>query len=80
MAVRRARQSSTTVQNYASEEDARDVLRQMGMGENAIDYYLLTLLPCLSANEQLMFPPMDIPARRLGPLGFKVARISYARQ
>ena len=78
--ITRPRQGSSAAQTYTNEDDAREVLRRMGVGENAIDYYLLTLLPWLSGGEQLMFPPMDIPLSRLSPLGFKVGRIPLVRQ
>jgi hypothetical protein len=78
--ITRPRQGSSVAQTYDSEEDARAVLRRMGVGENAIDYYLFTLLPWLSGGEQLMFPPMDIPLSRLSSLGFKVGRTPLVRE
>lgn len=72
--VTRPRRGLRVARNYASHDDARDVLCRMGLGANAIDYYLFTLLPHLSDNEQLTFPPMDIPEGRLLLLGFRVRR------
>lgn len=74
VSVARLRQRPRSVQNCSTQEQARRVLRDLGLGADATDYYLLKLLPHLSENQQLNFPPMDISEQRLLLLGFKLGR------
>ena len=73
LSVARPRHRRRSVQNFSIQQ-ARRVLRDLGLGPDAIDYYLLKLLPHLSQDQQLQFPPIDISERRLVFLGFKLGR------
>jgi hypothetical protein len=61
--------------NYPSEREAACVLSHIGVGVEAADYYLFKLLPLLSGDEELRFPPMNIPQQELLLLGFRVTAI-----
>jgi hypothetical protein len=73
VSVARPRHRPRSVQNFSSQQ-ARRVLRDLGLGPDATEYYLVKLLPHVSENQQLQFPPIDISERRLLLLGFKLAR------
>ena len=74
MSVARPRHRPKSVQNFSTLQQARRVLRDLGVGDDATDYYLAKLLPHLSETQQLQFPPMHISERRLLLLGFKLRR------
>lgn len=63
---------SKPVQSYASENEVREVLLGLAVAAEAADYYLFKLLPQISANQELTFPPMDIPQHELLLRGFKL--------
>ena len=71
VSVARPQHRPRSSQNFSSQQ-ARRVLRHLGLGPDATDYYLVKLLPHLSENQQLQFPPIDISERRLVLLGFKI--------
>ena len=73
VSVARPRHRPRSVQNFSSQQ-ARRVLRDLGLGADASDYYLVKLLPHLSEDQQLHFPSIDISERRLVLLGFKLGR------
>lgn len=70
--VARPQHKSKSVQDYASEEEARNVLQELGLEEKTISDYLLKMLPSLSPNQELKFAPVDIAQHQLLLHGFKM--------
>lgn len=75
VSVARPRCGSKMTRSYPSEREAACLLSYMGVGVEAAEYYLFKLLPRLSRNEELSFPPMNIPQHELLLLGFRVTSI-----
>jgi hypothetical protein len=70
--VAKPQHNSKPVQSYGFEGDARNVLLTFGVDAEAVDLYLFTLLRQLSADQELTFPPMDIPQHDLVSRGFEI--------
>jgi hypothetical protein len=49
----------------------REILSDFGIGDGAIGSHL-KLLAQMGANEQLKFPPMDVPQNELLSCGFRL--------
>jgi hypothetical protein len=61
------------IQEYHSNESAREFLREIGIPEDALDFYFSQLLPCLPPNQELTLPEMSIPMHELSLRGFRFA-------
>ena len=64
--------NSKPVQSYFSEKEVREILLALGVASETADDYLLRLFPQLSANQELTFPPMDVPQHELLLRGFNM--------
>ncbi len=70
--VAKPQHNSKPVQSYVSGEEAREALLGLGVADEAADYYLFKLFPQLSANQELRFPPMEVPLHELVSRGFRM--------
>ena len=69
--VARPQHDSNDAQEYSTETETRAALLALGIGEEAINSHL-KLLAQMGANEQLKFPPMDVPEDALLSRGFRL--------
>jgi hypothetical protein len=69
--VARPQHDSKPAQEYPTETETRAVLLAFGIGQEAIDSHL-KLLAQMGANEQLKFPPMNVPRHELVSKGFRL--------
>jgi hypothetical protein len=70
--VAKPQHNSKPVQSYCSEREAREVLLSFGVDPDAVELYLVKLLPQISVDQELTFPPMDISQHDLVSQGFHV--------
>ena len=71
VSVARPQRGSRMTRKYASEREAAAVLKQIGVGVDAVNYYVFKLLPWVCSHEELSFPPMNIPQQELLLMGFR---------
>ena len=69
--VARPQHDSNSMRDYQSEQEARTTLSGFGISEETVSSHL-KLLARMGANEQLTFPPMDIPRHELLSKGFRL--------
>jgi hypothetical protein len=72
LGVAKPQHNSKPVQSYSSEKEVRKVLLNFGVDDEAADLYLFELLSQLSPNQELTFPPMDVPQHELVSQGFEI--------
>ena len=72
VAVAKLQHNSKPVRSYVSEKEVREVLLALGVASDTANDYLLMVFPQLSANQELTFPPMDVPQHELSLRGFNM--------
>jgi hypothetical protein len=69
--VAKPQHDSNPAKEYPSETEVRAVLLGLGISQEVVDSHL-RLLAEMGANEQLKFPPMDVPQHELLSNGFRL--------
>jgi hypothetical protein len=68
------RQDLSQAQEFGSPSQARELLLDMGVPQDALDFYFSLLLPCLEPKQTLAFPVMNIPEPKLSRCGFRFTK------
>jgi hypothetical protein len=71
--VRNARSHLPQMKQCDSENTAPELLRRLGLPQNALDFYFSQLFPRLQTSETLAFPATNIPEHELSDCGFRFA-------
>jgi len=71
--VARPQHDSNPPREYQSEQEAQTILSDFGISDETIASHL-KLLAQMGANEQLKFPPMDVPQNQLLSRGFSLLK------
>jgi hypothetical protein len=71
IAVARPQHDANPTHDYPSEKEAQTVLADFGISEDLIASHL-KLLAQMGTDEQLKFPPMDVPRNQLLSRGFRL--------
>jgi hypothetical protein len=69
--VAKPQHDSNPAQEYSSEIEVRAVLLGLGIRQEEVDSHL-RLLAKMGANEQLKFPPINVPQHELLSNGFRL--------
>jgi hypothetical protein len=69
--VARPQHDSNPMHEYSSEKEARTILVDFGISEDLVASHL-KLLAQMGTEEQLKFPPMDVPQNQLLSRGFQL--------
>jgi hypothetical protein len=64
----------TQAQEFGSANEARKVLLEIGLPEEALELYFSQLFLCVPIHEKLVFPAIDIPEHELLDCWFRFAR------
>lgn len=73
LSVRKPEYEPIATQEYDSEKEARELLLDMGIPEDALHFYFSKLFPCLEMNQELVFPETNLPEYELRWRGFQFA-------
>lgn len=60
-------------QEFNSEKEGRQVLLDLDVPQDALEFYFQKIFPCLVDNQELPLPALKIPERELSLCGFRFA-------